>query len=316
MQENTIVAEGNVADNILAVNKITLEKILELDSPCDVLALYIFYSNVARWQKTNQVKATSDFCMNGLKIGRDRFSAAKKALLELNLIEEVVTKDDSGRVKGHYIKINYLCRKSTLCNSHTLESPHCGDTPYKCLNTYNEMLEDKNINASKKNNKKKVETGDDFGFQDGGNSENESPASTQESNNPPKTPYNQLLSTDSTNTIATKKKSRQSPKACEIDGLALPHPSDKFKTAWHEFLQHRREIRKPVTMLSAKKLLKVCGDMSEDDAIQSIERSIMNGWQGIFKFESKHQKSNDARDRQLLRENIKVRIVDPMVEDF
>jgi hypothetical protein len=316
MQENTFIAEGNVADNILAVNKITLEKILELDSPCDALALYIFYSNVARWQKTNQVKATSDFCMNGLKIGRDRFSAAKKALLELNLIEEVVAKDDIGRVTGHYIKINYLCRKSTLCNSHTLEVPHCGDTPPKCLNTYSKMLKDENINASKKNNKKKVETSDDFGFQDEGDSENKSLDCNTECNNPPKTPHNQLLPSEGTNTIAPKKKSRQSPKACEIEGLALPHPSDRFKTAWAEFLQHRREIKKPVTMLAAKKLLKVCGDMSEDEAIQSIERSIMNGWQGLFKCESKPQKSNDARDRQLLRENIKVRIVDPMVEDF
>ncbi len=76
-----------------------------------------------------------------------------------------------------------------------------------------------------------------------------------------------------------KNKPASRERLCDLE---LPFESDSFKRAWEEFQAHRREMRKPVTLTGAAKLLKALQAMGETEAVEAIERSIASGWQGIF----------------------------------
>jgi hypothetical protein len=72
---------------------------------------------------------------------------------------------------------------------------------------------------------------------------------------------------------------RNVPKRIEFPpGLS----GDAFKAAWSEWEQHRKEIRKPLTPTSSHKQLTKLAAMGETQAIEAINQSIENGWQGIF----------------------------------
>ena len=62
----------------------------------------------------------------------------------------------------------------------------------------------------------------------------------------------------------------------------LPFQTPKFNEAWTTWLEHRKEIKKPVTPQSAKMTLNKLANMNENQAIESINQSIRNGWTGIF----------------------------------
>ena len=53
------------------------------------------------------------------------------------------------------------------------------------------------------------------------------------------------------------------------------------KDSWSEWVQHRHEIRKPLTPLSAKKCLALLSDY-RDRQKEIINNSIVNGWQGLW----------------------------------
>ena len=60
---------------------------------------------------------------------------------------------------------------------------------------------------------------------------------------------------------------------------------DEFRKAWREFVQHRKSLGKSMTMLAQKKLGNVLSKASKGDvkiAISLIDKSIGNGWTGIF----------------------------------
>ncbi len=81
-------------------------KLLKQPHNTDLIALYSFYLHISNWQGTNQPKATDTFCMNNLSFGLNRFYQAKKALVQLKLIEQIrdrkITKNEFGQC---YIKI-------------------------------------------------------------------------------------------------------------------------------------------------------------------------------------------------------------------
>ena len=79
------------------------------------------------------------------------------------------------------------------------------------------------------------------------------------------------------------------------DLVALPFTSEAFKSAWSEWTTHRVEQRKPITPLSAKKLLSHLETMGEPRAIAAIQHSIANGWQGIF--EPKEAATSQAKSK-------------------
>ena len=78
-----------------------------MDNAGDCIALYTFYCYTRKWQKNSIPRATSEFAMEGLKWGRERFSKAKANLLELGLVEDVQRIGENGRVLGWYIGVKF-----------------------------------------------------------------------------------------------------------------------------------------------------------------------------------------------------------------
>lgn len=122
-----------------------------LKENADALALYIFYMQGARRQKTNQVWHTDKFCRKGLGFGKTRLENAKKVLYKYNLIEKA-SQRQKGKFTKHYIKINYLWKKASLKEvNHTPEKPRVDLTTSGQTET-NALSKDTR-NALSKNNK-------------------------------------------------------------------------------------------------------------------------------------------------------------------
>jgi hypothetical protein len=58
--------------------------------------------------------------------------------------------------------------------------------------------------------------------------------------------------------------------------------NERFLVAWGDYVTHRREIKKPLTSLAAKKQLKQLEEWGQDRAVVAINHSIAKGWQSIY----------------------------------
>lgn len=81
-----------------------------------------------------------------------------------------------------------------------------------------------------------------------------------------------------------KKKEPPQPPKGGGDQIEFPDVlnTSAFKAAWVEWEIHRKEIRHKLTPSTIKKCLKDLAKMGHTNAIESINRSISNGWQGLF----------------------------------
>ena len=51
---------NDIADDLLILNKATIDTLFDLDNCSDCIALYVFYYKTAKWQKTNIIKANDN----------------------------------------------------------------------------------------------------------------------------------------------------------------------------------------------------------------------------------------------------------------
>ena len=72
----------------------------------------------------------------------------------------------------------------------------------------------------------------------------------------------------------------------------LPH-GEKFRAAWQDWQAYRRERGKKITAMTAVRQLTILAGLSEHDAVATIEKSIRNGWAGLFP-----QKGTNENDRR------------------
>lgn len=112
-----------IENELIILSKQTLDLFLAQKNSSDLIAVYTFYYYTAKWQKTNQVKATDNYVMKGLHIGKKTFGEAKKFLLENGLISSVSTKDNKGAITGWYIKINYIWKAKNLPEMEVTQNP-------------------------------------------------------------------------------------------------------------------------------------------------------------------------------------------------
>lgn len=98
---------NDIADNLIIFNKITIDKIFQLENCADCIALYIFYYKTAKWQKTNTIKANDDYVKKSLKWGTDRIKRTKNILKESGLIN-IVQRRTNGKIDGWFIEVSYL----------------------------------------------------------------------------------------------------------------------------------------------------------------------------------------------------------------
>lgn len=91
------------------------------------------------------------------------------------------------------------------------------------------------------------------------------------------------------NVIEVKKK-----KECEI---IFPFDSPAFKAMWSNWIEYRRQIKKPYKSdMAVQAALKNLSQYPEDVAIKMIEQSVSNQWQGIF--ELKQNNSNGTTKKR------------------
>ena len=64
--------------------------------------------------------------------------------------------------------------------------------------------------------------------------------------------------------------------------------SDEFKKVWETWVAYRSEIRKPLKHSTMKAQLEMLSATTETKAIESIQNSIRNGWQGLFLQENRN----------------------------
>lgn len=94
-------------DEPIVLSKPLLDLLLREENPAELIALYTFYYYTAKWQQTNQPKATTAYVAQGLHWGEEKVRAVKKRLRELGLIEDYVTRNEY-HIDGHYIKVNFI----------------------------------------------------------------------------------------------------------------------------------------------------------------------------------------------------------------
>lgn len=98
---------NDIADDLLILNKITIDRLFQLENCADCIALYVFYYKTAKWQKTNTVKANDQYVKKSLKWGISKIQKTKQTLKKHGLIDIVQRRKD-GKIEGWFIKVSYL----------------------------------------------------------------------------------------------------------------------------------------------------------------------------------------------------------------
>lgn len=125
-------------DEPIVLSKSLIDILLKENHPADLIALYCFYYYTAKWQHTNQPKATIQYVANGLNWGTDKARRIKQELLKLHLIENVVERREGNKIAGHFIKVNFIWK------NHPSDFPPYGK---------NHPMENNKVNALSSNNK-------------------------------------------------------------------------------------------------------------------------------------------------------------------
>lgn len=149
----------DIADDLLIINKKTIDTLMKLDNCADCIALYVFYYKTAKWQKTNQIKANDEYVKKSLKWGRDKIMRTKATLKEHGLIDVIQERKD-GKISGWYIKLSYIVNKRKIEDCHAIvnksqnqqvENPTSTEQDVnalreyiKCLKKEIEMLKEEN----------------------------------------------------------------------------------------------------------------------------------------------------------------------------
>lgn len=167
---------NDIADDLLIFNKITVDRLFQLENCADCIALYVFYYKTAKWQKTNTVKANDQYVKKSLKWGISKIQKTKQTLKEHGLIDIVQRRKD-GKIEGWFIKVSYLVneRKADEIKIHVQESNNtqnqhvenstCGNEEtnalkekIKCLEKELKMLKD---NKKERKPKKQIKSYDE-----------------------------------------------------------------------------------------------------------------------------------------------------------
>lgn len=114
---------NDIADDLLILNRITIDRLFQLENCADCIALYVFYYKTAKWQKTDTVKANDQYVKKSLEWGISKIQKTKQTLKEHGLIDIVQRRKD-GKIEGWFIKVSYLVseRKADEIKIHVQKS--------------------------------------------------------------------------------------------------------------------------------------------------------------------------------------------------
>lgn len=103
---------NDISNDLLIINKHTIDTLFHLENAADCVALYVFYYKTAKWQKTNTIKANDAYVKKSLNWGADRIKRTKQTLKEHGLIDIVQRRKD-GKIAGWYVEVSYLVAQRT-----------------------------------------------------------------------------------------------------------------------------------------------------------------------------------------------------------
>ncbi len=83
--------------------------------------------------------------------------------------------------------------------------------------------------------------------------------------------------------------------------------NDELKGVIYEFIQHRNNIKKPLTELALKKIFNQLNkwNYTDEECIKCLNNSIMNSWQGIFEIKKQVKQNNFTDNIQRLMQEAK-----------
>lgn len=117
----------------------------------------------------------------------------------------------------------------------------------------------------------------------------------------------QIKTTDNKPQIEIEKEKKETLEIVESSPIEIAlsvfeKENPKLAEAIRNFLLFRKEIKKPLKDASFPTWCKKLEEYSAGDpavAVQIIENSIANGWQGIFPMKSTHREEKDARQNAM-----------------
>ena len=103
---------NDIADQLLIVDKRTIDHLFSLDDPADCVALYMFFYKTAKWQGNRSIKANDVYIRKCLGWGAKRVTNAKQRLEDAGMIKKVARRKN-GKIVGHFIEVAYLFHHNT-----------------------------------------------------------------------------------------------------------------------------------------------------------------------------------------------------------
>lgn len=141
---------NDIADDLLIINKTTIDKLFALENSAECVALYVFYYKTSKWQKTNKIKANDEYVKKCLKWGYDKIRKTKQTLKENGLID-IIQDRKEGRICGWYIRVSYLVSKKSIDDIKIKVEEQEVNTPDK-QEVGNSRSGEQNLSALKDNN--------------------------------------------------------------------------------------------------------------------------------------------------------------------
>lgn len=93
-------------ENFLILSPSGLHELFkDTQHPVDCLGLYVYYCYKAELQNTNIISAITSTTAKDFKWSPERVRRTKKILINLDLIEDIISKNERGKINGHFIKL-------------------------------------------------------------------------------------------------------------------------------------------------------------------------------------------------------------------
>lgn len=257
MQQNFIENE------LVILTKQTLDIFLKQENPAELISLYTFYYYTAKWQQTNQVKCTTDYVAKGLHWNRNKVIKIKKQLIEFGLIEDArIVDENTKRVTGYYIKMNYIFKKKSLEKTQCTQNPPTGFEALGSSVLENEGVESEYTNALSANNINALSACS--------KKESKNAEYSNEPKNSRKT-FNEIIDDYTEN--------------------------EELRKVLREHLKTRKLKRSSLTnqaiILGLKKLDTLAN--TDEEKILIVQNSIMNGWTEFFALKKSEKRSKKSK---------------------
>ena len=239
---------NDIADELLIVNKSTIDKLFNLENCTDCVALYLFYYKTAKWQKTNTIKANDTYIKKSLKWGTDRIRKTKQTLKENGLID-IVQRRENGKITGWFVEVSYLVSQK--------------------------KTEDIKIKVEESNNTQKQQVAKARSGEEETNALKEKIKCLEK----------EIEILKNNNNIKERKKEEPKKKATSYDEILSGIADEELKTLYLEYIKMRKLIKAPMTDRALQMLISKVNTLEPDSIYNQkelLETAIMNNWKSVY----------------------------------